>query len=330
MKKTQDLQYKKYRRKNRKKNRKKNLKEYRMQNQKIWEKTRGKNQTKIWKKKSGKKSGQQKEENSTSKHGNSDKSEQEEKNSKEKSLPKETSKTETEKWRIKKANNTIKKLNSLGKRDVASPSSDPILDIEASIKKRKIKNESSDESENKSNKAEKEKATGKRKHSDDDFQAPPKKKPKIVEEKNPKKGKHGREEIASVENSDESEENSSESYKKRPVKNSTVKPVNSLSKVLSTIKQRRPRPAVISEKREAWSRSEEENLAKGVAVYGVGNWAQILLAYTFNEKRNGNALKDKWRNMVRKRINLNQLTVSKVVPPKKEEDHDDSEDFIRN
>jgi len=91
------------------------------------------------------------------KHGNSDKSEQKE-NSKEKSLPKETSKTE--KWRIKKANNTIKKLNSLGKRELTSP--DPIINIEESMKKRKIKkNESTDESENKSNKTEKEQATGK-------------------------------------------------------------------------------------------------------------------------------------------------------------------------
>jgi len=147
-------------------------------------------------------------------------------------------------------------------------------------------------------------------------------------------------EMTDAVNPESAEENSSSSSdiyedisKQNPTKQtdeSPRQPNKALSKVLNNIKQKRPRP-VRSDRREPWSKTEEENLAKGIAIYGVGSWAQILGSYKFNEKRNGIALKDKWRNMVnkrKKRNSLQLLDLTKVPVPKKEEE--DSEDFIRN
>jgi len=36
-------------------------------------------------------------------------------------------------------------------------------------------------------------------------------------------------------------------------------------------------------------------------MFSAGNWASILEHYKFNEKRNAVSLKDKWRNMQKKR-----------------------------
>jgi len=238
----------------------------------------------------------------------------------------------------------LKKLNSLSKK-VSTP--DPIVAIEASIKKRKSKKGESSEDE--SVEIIKAKPGGKRKHPEDDLiQTPPKKKSKIdntENNKNPKKGKKGKNgknrkvEITDVaESSEESASSSSDIYedisKQKPAKHSDKipqQPNKSLSKVLNNIrKQKRPR-LVSNDRREPWSIREEENLEKGIAIYGVGNWAQILGSYKFNEKRNGNSLKDKWRNMVnkrKKRNSLQLLDLTKVPVPKKEEE--DSEDFIRN
>jgi len=126
-------------------------------------------------------------------------------------------------------------------------------------------------------------------------------------------------------------EDISEKNPAKPLDKNPQQPNKSLSKVLNNIrKTKRPRP-VSNDRRAPWSISEEENLEKGIAIYGVGNWAQILGSYKFNEKRNGNSLKDKWRNMVKKRMKRNslKLDLTKVPVPKKEEE-EDSEDFIRN
>ncbi|EDV22701.1 uncharacterized protein TRIADDRAFT_28428, partial [Trichoplax adhaerens] len=49
-----------------------------------------------------------------------------------------------------------------------------------------------------------------------------------------------------------------------------------------------------------WSQKEEDNLSEGVQLYGVGNWAMILSEFNFVARTNVD-LKDKWRNMNKKK-----------------------------
>lgn len=51
-------------------------------------------------------------------------------------------------------------------------------------------------------------------------------------------------------------------------------------------------------KRERFTKAEAEDLIKGVELYGLGQWAQIKLAYFRSTQRTGVDLKDKWRNLV--------------------------------
>jgi len=115
-----------------------------------------------------------------------------------------------------------------------------------------------------------------------------------------------------------------------------------LSKVVHPGKVKRRFSFSNISRRAKWTPQEEENLARGVAVYGVGNWAAILNAYKFDPKRTTISLKDKWRNMVklieRGGSEKPQLEFLKVpISPKDENEHkhdtkngEDSEDFIRN
>uniref|UniRef100_A0A6B2LV33 Uncharacterized protein n=1 Tax=Arcella intermedia TaxID=1963864 RepID=A0A6B2LV33_9EUKA len=52
--------------------------------------------------------------------------------------------------------------------------------------------------------------------------------------------------------------------------------------------------------RLTWTEHEVKQLEKGVAVYGVGHWAEILKAYKFLPERTSVSLKDKWRNLSKK------------------------------
>lgn len=49
-----------------------------------------------------------------------------------------------------------------------------------------------------------------------------------------------------------------------------------------------------------FSREEEENLIKGVSLFGP-QWKLILLTFKFHPCRTNVDLKDKWRNMVLKK-----------------------------
>jgi len=76
-----------------------------------------------------------------------------------------------------------------------------------------------------------------------------------------------------------------------------------------------------TETRVIWTREEEKNLEAGVAMFSAGNWASILEHYKFNEKRNAVSLKDKWRNMQKKRarestkdINSTKEKLKRAVP----------------
>ena len=53
-------------------------------------------------------------------------------------------------------------------------------------------------------------------------------------------------------------------------------------------------------KRKPFSESEIENLVKGVKKFGVGRWREILQFFEFQERSTVD-LKDKWRNMEKKR-----------------------------
>jgi len=46
---------------------------------------------------------------------------------------------------------------------------------------------------------------------------------------------------------------------------------------------------------------EVQNLEKGVEKFGVGQWKKIRLHYKFNSRRTNTDLKDKWRNLLKKR-----------------------------
>jgi len=75
----------------------------------------------------------------------------------------------------------------------------------------------------------------------------------------------------------------------------------------------------LKQTRSKWTQQEEQNLARGVELYGVGNWSQILSHYKFNKKRNSVSLKDKWRNMVKhKSHNLKKRKLSLHTPKKKD------------
>ena len=54
---------------------------------------------------------------------------------------------------------------------------------------------------------------------------------------------------------------------------------------------------VSSPKSMAWTHTETENLLKGVKMFGVGKWAQILHHFDFASHRKAISLKDKWRNL---------------------------------
>lgn len=54
-------------------------------------------------------------------------------------------------------------------------------------------------------------------------------------------------------------------------------------------------------KTKKWTRFEEENIIKGIGEFGEGNWKDILLAYEFQSGRTTVDIKDKWRNMARRR-----------------------------
>ncbi|CEP01257.1 Myb-like DNA-binding domain containing protein [Plasmodiophora brassicae] len=64
-----------------------------------------------------------------------------------------------------------------------------------------------------------------------------------------------------------------------------------------------PSPAGGKERRKTkkWTRFEEENIIKGIGEFGEGNWKDILLAYEFQSGRTTVDIKDKWRNMARRR-----------------------------
>ncbi|RDD37514.1 Telomeric repeat-binding factor 1 [Trichoplax sp. H2] len=63
-----------------------------------------------------------------------------------------------------------------------------------------------------------------------------------------------------------------------------------------------PQPKTFQKKRmkRPWSQKEEDNLSEGVQLYGVGNWAMILSEFNFVARTNVD-LKDKWRNMNKKK-----------------------------
>lgn len=46
---------------------------------------------------------------------------------------------------------------------------------------------------------------------------------------------------------------------------------------------------------------EKARLVDGVAIYGAGNWAQIVKAFEFHKCRTSVSLKDKWRNLLLKK-----------------------------
>jgi len=69
-----------------------------------------------------------------------------------------------------------------------------------------------------------------------------------------------------------------------------------------------------------WTVEEERNLEQGITLFGVGNWAQILESFKFNKKRNAVSLKDKWRNLARRRNTFTSPKAkSKSVSPLKKD-----------
>ena len=59
-------------------------------------------------------------------------------------------------------------------------------------------------------------------------------------------------------------------------------------------------PPEMRRKRTPWTKDETEQLLKGMRMYGK-NWKLILSNFTFNACRTNVDLKDKFRNMFRKK-----------------------------
>jgi hypothetical protein len=65
------------------------------------------------------------------------------------------------------------------------------------------------------------------------------------------------------------------------------------------------RPSILTKKtrnphlpgRLLWTEAEVDNLKRGVQVFGDSNWSTILRSFSFHEKRDSIALRDKWRNL---------------------------------
>eukprot|EP01125_Pyxidicula_operculata_P004775 TRINITY_DN1784_c1_g1_i2.p1 TRINITY_DN1784_c1_g1~~TRINITY_DN1784_c1_g1_i2.p1 ORF type:complete len:525 (-),score=190.76 TRINITY_DN1784_c1_g1_i2:190-1764(-) len=83
-----------------------------------------------------------------------------------------------------------------------------------------------------------------------------------------------------------------------------------------------------SRKRVPWSPKETMNLIKGVNKFG-NSWSEILRSYDFDPKRTSVDLKDKWRNLQKKKQNLTATLPVEPVKKKAEED-DEIEDDDRH
>jgi len=60
---------------------------------------------------------------------------------------------------------------------------------------------------------------------------------------------------------------------------------------------------------------EEENLLRGVEIFGVGKWTSILRNFNFQKKRSAIDLKDKYRNILRakQRSRMAQLNARNLL-----------------
>ena len=54
-------------------------------------------------------------------------------------------------------------------------------------------------------------------------------------------------------------------------------------------------------RRILWTAEEQDYLRKGVQRFGVGRWKAIMKTYPFNRCRSTVDLKDKWRNMMKRK-----------------------------
>ena len=96
----------------------------------------------------------------------------------------------------------------------------------------------------------------------------------------------------------------SPSHKKRSILKRDLAPSNTLEQAMRIIENAttESQPSEKKQRRVGWSKEEEKNLVDGVAMYGEGNWAIILRNFEFHGCRDSVSLKDKWRNIVNKRL----------------------------
>lgn len=62
-----------------------------------------------------------------------------------------------------------------------------------------------------------------------------------------------------------------------------------------------------------WSTQEEKYLKEGVTLLGTGQWRHILAAYPFHPSRNGDNLRDKYRNSILPGMKKVKKTLSTVI-----------------